>query len=247
MSAELDNLPARVAALPWYHRMDLGGGVVTPGVVESSRVLPRLKLPESLAGRSVLDIGAWDGFYSFEAARRGADRVLATDSYSWDGRGWGSKDSFELARSVLGFEQRVDDLTIDGMDISSSMLGGTFDVVLHLGVLYHLRDPISALERAAAVCDDLLVLETETALNLLPYEAARFYSGSDLNGDGSNWYQYNLRALRGMLREFGFSSIDVVYRHPRSRRLARAALEKKAGRSFRVAMRSARVVIHARR
>lgn len=247
MSKENKQLAERVNALPWYHRIDLGNGLTTPGVVENARVLPRLGLPDSLHGRTVLDIGAWDGFYSFEAARRDAERVLATDSFSWDGRGWGSKKSFELARSALELEDRVDDLTIDGMDISPESLGGTFDVVLHLGVLYHLRDPFTALERAASVCDEMLVLETETAVNFLPYGAARFYYNSDLNGDDTNWYQYNVRALKGMLSELGFSSVEVTYRHPLYRRVARGILEKKAGRSFRAVARSARVVIHARR
>jgi len=102
VSHDSKQLNERVSSLPWYHRIDLGDGLVTPGVVENARVLPRLGLPDSLTGRTVLDIGAWDGFYSFEAARRGAKRVLATDSFSWDGRGWGSKQSFDLARSALG-------------------------------------------------------------------------------------------------------------------------------------------------
>lgn len=242
-----EGLAERVAALPWYHTIDLGQGVVTPGVVQNRRVIPRLHLPESFAGKSVLDIGAWDGFWSFEAARRGADRVLATDSFSWDGRGWGSKDSFDLARDALGFTDRVDDMLIDPMDLSAERLGGTFDVVFHLGVLYHLRDPITSLELASAVCDDLLVLETETALNLLPFEAARIYSGTGLNDDASNWYQFNGRALKGMLREFGFSSVEVVYRHPRWRRVAGSIRAARQGRPFRATMRSARVVLHARR
>ena len=247
MSTESETLAARVEDLPWFHRIDLGGGITTPGVVNCERVLTRVGLPSALSGRTVLDIGAWDGFYSFEAARRGAQRVLATDSYSWDGRGWGSKQSFDLARSALGLDHRVEDLLIDPMDISPASVGGTFDVVLLLGVLYHLRDPITSLELAATVCDDLLVLETETALNFLPYEAARFYSGDDLNRDSTNWYQFNSLALAGMLREFGFSRTSIVYRDPIWRRGARGLLARRAGRSFRAVARSARIVIHARK
>ena len=195
----------------------------------------------------MLDIGAWDGFYSFEAVRRGAARVLATDSYSWDGRGWGSRQSFELARDVLGLEHRVESRLIDPMDISPSSVGGTYDVVLHLGVLYHLRDPMTSLELAAAVCDDLLVLETETALNSLPCEAARFYPGTGLNDDPTNWFQFNIRALNGRLRQAGFHSTSIVYRDAIWRRAGRGAQAMKAGRSWRAAARSARVVIHARK
>src|SRR5271165_2731188 len=79
-------LQSRVAAFPWHHSIDLGGGVVTPGnksvancAAESSLIFDRV----DLRGRSVLDIGAWNGFFSFEAKRRGAARVLATDMFAW--------------------------------------------------------------------------------------------------------------------------------------------------------------------
>ncbi|MEM8705374.1 MAG: methyltransferase domain-containing protein [Actinomycetota bacterium] len=246
MTADSSSLRAQVEALPWYHSIDLGDGVVTPGVVNNARTAPRYKLP-SLVGKSVLDIGAWDGFWSFEAARLGADRVVASDSFSWDGRGWGDKASFELARLTLGLEDRVADELVDSMDITPERMGETFDVVLHLGVLYHLRDPITSLERAASVCDELLVLETETAVNFLPYPAARFHPGRTLNDDGTNFYQYNVKALTGMLEEFGFTRFEVVYQHPIWRRLAGSLRAKREGRSFRTTFRSARVILHARR
>ena len=63
---------------------------------------PRLKLPKRLDGRTVLDVGAWDGFYSFEMERRGAAKVLATDHFCWGGNGWASQDGFNLARGPSG-------------------------------------------------------------------------------------------------------------------------------------------------
>ena len=65
--------------------MDLGQGVITKGVDNTPERLSRLQWPATLAGQSVLDVGAWDGFFSFEAERRGAARVVATDYYSWHG------------------------------------------------------------------------------------------------------------------------------------------------------------------
>src|ERR671915_2562340 len=88
-----DELRARVAALPWYHTIDLGNGVVTAGVDDTAHRLAKLDLPKSLAGLTVLDIGAWDGFFSFECERRGASRVVAADYYSWKA-GWGTKAAF---------------------------------------------------------------------------------------------------------------------------------------------------------
>ncbi len=77
-----DQLKSKVEALRWYHTIDLGRGIVTNGIDNTPLRLARLDLPSSFAGRSVLDIGAWDGFFSFEAERRGASRVVATDYVS---------------------------------------------------------------------------------------------------------------------------------------------------------------------
>jgi hypothetical protein len=88
-----DELRSQVDALRWYHTIDLGHGVVTKGVDNTPLRLARVDLPASLAGRSVLDIGAWDGFF------------VAADYYAWHGQGWGTgqgKAGFELARRALG-------------------------------------------------------------------------------------------------------------------------------------------------
>jgi len=76
-------LEQKIAGINWFHRIDLGNGIVTPGVDDSRSKLVYLNFPVNLTGKTVLDIGAWDGFFSFEAEMRGASRVLATDAYCW--------------------------------------------------------------------------------------------------------------------------------------------------------------------
>src|SRR5579862_9267701 len=101
---DTEELSTKAKALRWYHTIDLGGGVVTEGVDNSPERLARMQLPVDLSGRSVLDIGAWDGFFSFEAERRRASRVVASDYYAWHGVGWGTKQGkagFQLARAAL--------------------------------------------------------------------------------------------------------------------------------------------------
>ena len=73
-------LQQKIDQVRWFHQIDLGDGIVTPGPDATGAKMAGLGLPEDLTGCSVLDIGAWDGAFSFEAERRGADRVLATDS-----------------------------------------------------------------------------------------------------------------------------------------------------------------------
>jgi tRNA (mo5U34)-methyltransferase len=190
--------------------MDLGQGVITNGVDNTPERLPRLRLPATLSGRSVLDIGAWDGFFSFEVERRGAARVVATDYYAWHGLGWGTgqgKAGFELAREALG--SRVEDVDLDVMDLSPERIG-TFDVVLLLGVLYHLPNPLLALERVASVTDDLLIIETVVDMVGFGRPAVAFYPGRELNGDPTNWWGPNVAAVHGMLRCVGFKRIETM-------------------------------------
>ncbi|HEV8254973.1 MAG TPA: DUF1698 domain-containing protein [Vicinamibacteria bacterium] len=240
------DLRSETAALRWYHTIDLGGGVVTPGVDDTPLRLARLDLPASLAGKTVLDVGAWDGFFSFEAERRGAARVVATDHYSWHGPGWGTKAGFLLARQALG--SRVEDLDVDVMDLTPERVG-VFDVVLFLGVLYHLRHPLLALERLAAVTRELLVVETVVDLVGLRRPAMAFYPRGELNRDPSNWWGPNPAAVRAMLETVGFSRVRTVTPLPGAPfRALRAAYHHLRGKNrFGLALRQDRAVFHARR
>jgi len=240
---------SRAEAIRWYHTIDLGDGVVTKGVDDTPLRLGRLDLPASFEGLSVLDIGAWDGFFSFEAERRGASRVVATDYYSWHGLGWGTgagKAGFELAREALG--SRVEDLDLDVMDLSPERVG-SFDVVLFLGVLYHLPHPLLALERVASVTRELLVLETVVDMVGFRRPAVAFYPGRELNGDPTNWWGPNVPAVHGMLRTVGFERVRTVTPlPPLPYRAARALSHWLRGKNrLDLAFRQDRAVVHARK
>ena len=241
---------AKADALRWYHTIDLGDGVVTKGVDNSPERLARVRLPEDLSGRSVLDIGAWDGFFSFEAERRGAARVVASDHYAWHGTGWGTgqgKAGFELARAML--HSRVEDVDVDVMELSAERVG-TFDVVLFLGVLYHLPNPLLALERVSSVARDLLILETVVDMVGASRPAAAFYPGRELHDDPTNWWGPNHAAVRGMLESVGFARVEIITPPPSAVfRGARAVYHRLKGktRSIASAFRQDRAVFHAYR
>lgn len=246
MATSVDTLELRrrVSEISWFHTIDLGDGVRTPGVTDQTVILPRLCLPD-LRGKSVLDVGAWDGFFSFEAERRGAARVVATDSFCWNGAGWGTKAGFELAREALG--SRVEDVDIDVMELDPDRIG-RFDVVLFLGVLYHMRDPVGALERVASVTRDMLVVETEVGMLLTRRPAAAYYPAAELAGDPTNWWAPNPAAVLGMLHDTGFQRAEVVWRRRLPRRMAGWAVAKArraTGMSMREAIQRFRFVFHA--
>ena len=198
-------LQRAVDAIRWVHRIDLGQGVITPGEWNTPEMLPRLHLPENLSGQTVLDVGCWDGFYSFAAERLGAQRVLATDSFVWQ---CGHKEGFLLARQALN--SKVEDIDIDVLDLAPERIG-TFDVVLFLGVLYHMKHPMLALEKVASVTKRLLVLETVIDLLHIPGKALAFYPGSELDRDDTNWFGPTPAAAEAMLRSVGFRRIERVW------------------------------------
>jgi tRNA (mo5U34)-methyltransferase len=201
-----DELRRAAAKIRWYHTIDLGHGIITPGIDISPVRVHSLGLPESLRGLTVLDVGAWDGYYSFEAERRGARRVLATDSFSWGGGGWGTQDGFRLARRAL--RSRVQARRIDVLDLSPRTVG-TFDVVLFLGVLYHMRHPLLALERVFSVTQRMLILETHIDLLDCDRPSMAFYPGAELNGDETNWCGPNPAMVEAMLRTVGFREVKI--------------------------------------
>jgi tRNA (mo5U34)-methyltransferase len=184
-----------------------GGGVVTPGFDPHTAARAQTYgIPEDLTGRSVLDVGAWDGFFSFEAERRAASRVVAVDSYCWSGEGWGTKAGFELARRILG--SKVEDHESEVLDLDPARLG-RFDVVFCFGVLYHMRHPFLMVERVAALASDLLILETHVDLLDVAKPAMAFYPGAELNQDHSNWCGPNHAMVEGMLRDVGFREVRI--------------------------------------
>jgi tRNA (mo5U34)-methyltransferase len=230
-------LRERVERLPWYHVMELPGGVVTPGVDDPRDRLPLLRLPDDLSGLSVLDVGAWDGFFSFECERRGAARVVAADWFAWRRAARGSKDSFELARTALG--SSVEDVELRVEELSPARVG-TFDLVLFVGVLYHLRDPLAALEAVASVTAGKLILETHVDFALRRRPMAAFYPARELAGDHTNWWGPNPAAVAGMLRAVGFSEVEQVF--PRSRAFALARAVRRRSQQGRAAFHASRML-----
>jgi len=204
-------LAERVRQLYWHHSIDLGHGIVTPGAksltdheVESAAFFD----PVELTGRSVIDIGAWNGAYSFEAKRRGAARVLATDHFVWNHPGFRGRESFELARSVLDIDLEVKEIDISHLSPDSV---GTFDVVLFLGVFYHLLDPIVALQRVAKLAREVLIIETHTDALEISRPAMIMYAGSELRNDPTNWWGPNPACMVALLKECGFAKVDAAW------------------------------------
>ena len=157
MTSEPHALQERVQSFPyWYHKIQLPHGIVTPGWAPIDA--RAYGIPADLTGKRVLDVGAWDGYWTFEALKRGAYQAVAIDDFSdylglldnSQRRAW---ETFDLCRDALGYSELQSprfDMTV--YDANESALGGKFDTIFFFGTLYHLRHPLLALDRLAALC-----------------------------------------------------------------------------------------------
>lgn len=201
-----------IASIDWWHRIDLGDGIVTPGTTADEK-LSYIRLPERLDGMRVLDIGAWDGWWSFLCEQRGARQVVALDTWKFST----GRRGFDLAKrllksSVIGVECDVHEL-----DRLSNLLDS--DLVLCLGVLHHLKSPILALEQIRAVCKGTLILETHLDLLDTPFPACAVYDGIGQPypyDDPTCLWGPNGRAVEAWLRRAGFGQVQAFGTVPRA-------------------------------
>jgi tRNA (mo5U34)-methyltransferase len=208
----------------WFHNLNLAGVQTAPAHFLGD--YPAVKwrrfaasIPQDLSGRSVLDVGCNGGFYSIEMKRRGAARVLGVDS-----------DARYLAQARFAAEVQGVDIEFREMSVYElPALGEAFDLVLFMGVLYHLRHPLLALDILHEhVCRDLLVFQSmlRGSAESAHVESDYRFSESDhfeddayprmyfvehkYAGDPTNWWIPNRSCAEGMLRSAGF---DIVA-HP---------------------------------
>jgi tRNA (mo5U34)-methyltransferase len=222
----------------WWHSIDLGDGVVSEGKKTAEELAAEwaaLELPD-LRGKTVLDIGAWDGFFSFECECSGASRVVAIDTFAWDTYG---KDGFLLAHETLN--SKVEHRRLAAEEIDAATLG-TFDVVLFLGVFYHLRSPIAVLERLRGVTAGTLICETHALVPAFHehYPLVSFFPGDGLEAGLPHEFCSlpTIESLKQMLRAAGFTRLDV--KHTPSMRWL-----KKVKAALTTRPESGRAVVHA--
>lgn len=216
----MTELEREIRALdPWFHNFELGGVQTAPEhfLGDYPRVNFRrfaAALPADLRGKTVLDVGCNAGFYAFEMKRRGAARVVAIDTsprYLAQAR---------LAARVLGLEIELRELDVYRV----ADLGERFDLVVFMGVLYHLRHPLLALDLLHEhAVGDLLLFQSmqrgpdtvapvapdygfdETAVFDRPGHPAMYFVEHSYAGDWTNWWIPNRACVEAMLRSAGFA------------------------------------------
>src|SRR5271165_332355 len=200
-TADLQRLSGKLAELGYYHSIELPDGRVIPGFqsIETQRSrIAQFPIPQDLRGKRVLDIGAWDGWFSFEMERRGAS-VVAVDA---------TKQTRLLEAKAM-LNSKVEHVIADISFLTPRDIG-YFDIVLFFGVLYHLKHPMLALERVCELTTDLACVESfvtdEQPCGTVP--SMEFYEGTQLAGQFDNWVGPNLSCLMAMCRTAGFARAD---------------------------------------
>ena len=212
------DLLARALGQPWYHTIELAPGTATEGAVDLRSIAPKV-LPASLAGRRVLDVGTFDGFWAFELERRGAAEVLATDVDRYDQSDWPPNNREALAREsgdrspgerfALAHALRrseVRRVVVDIRELSVDALGGPVDFAVLGDLLLHLRDPVGGLERVHAALNPggrMLSLEQVSVPLTLRFPLTAV-ADLEVGYTRMNWWEPNLRAHRDWLRTAGF-------------------------------------------
>jgi len=254
-----DELREKIAAIPyWYHKIALRPGIITPGWAPLDA--SKYGVPERLDGETILDVGAWDGYWTFEALKRGAKHVTAIDDFSDTIGGNTNADrskawqTFDLCAEALGYrvlrqkwvnekvnrstgkvdrwvtdewEERgysryqcnIEEINRDYAEEGYEQIDA-FQRVFFFGVMYHLKNPLRALEECYGLMKPGGTIHVETAIldNLVsPYTGqphdpsgcyAEFYPTNEFGKNSSNWWVPTLKCGGAMLQAAGFVDIE---------------------------------------
>jgi tRNA (mo5U34)-methyltransferase len=218
-----DQIQQRVRELgPWFHNLDLRGVRTAPDHFLGDYPAMKWKhfahaVPRDLTGKTVLDIGCNAGFYSMEMKRRGAERVVGIDSEDM------YLEQARFAAEVNGLDVEFRNLSV--YDVAR--LGEKFDFVIFMGVLYHLRHPLLALDLLREhVVGDLLLFQSmqrgaredaeladdypfwETEIFDRPDYPKMHFVEKRYTGDPTNWWIPNAACVEAMLRSAGFEVLE---------------------------------------
>jgi tRNA (mo5U34)-methyltransferase len=203
------NVREMVDSVPhWYHRFEFAPDLITPGPNNPRILLDKLNLPTDMGGLRILDIGARDGFFSFECERRGAQEVVAIDYVP------PAETGFFVAKQILRSQLNLIHETVYNLTPERY---GQFDVVLFLGTLYHLPDPLRALDIIFQMMrpQSWLFLETVVIDRDLPIDVAerplmQFYPKATKYRDYTNFWGMTEACVVALLEECGLSCMSQV-------------------------------------
>lgn len=213
---QIELIKARVAEHKWWHCIDLGNGIVTPGAChhgQSKRELSaRWGIPDDLSGKSILDIGCWDGLFSLACLRRGARRVNGVDELR--------HETFNLVMDATGFGTKSSFRRMDAQDPMPYRV----NIALCFGVLYHVERPLEVIRNAIKAADELVIIETALAAQVCGKEwdgakdPIRWVQARGYGGDSFNIWYPTPDAVLDAMRVFGCAEAFQIHEEPNGSR-----------------------------
>ena len=217
---ERDVLAGQIAALQWYHTIELGGELVTPGVFDLRPIVSGLGIPERLDGKTVLDVGPGNGFFTFLFEERGA-AVTTVELPSWEAHDaspvlkafYQSDDGKPTAVNIhdaLGLAARVKGSRVTRQFVNiydfDPAVHGRYDIVFCAAVLLHLTDPLRALYRIFSATKEMALVSTPI------HDEASAVPRADFRGTatGHTFWLPNRACLMQWARAAGFSRVEWV-------------------------------------
>jgi tRNA (mo5U34)-methyltransferase len=231
-----DDIRQAISDRSWYHKINLGPGIVTPGLPLDNvwEMVRAVRKNISYQGKRVLDIASFDGMWAFEAEKLGASFVVATDCYH------PVFSNFALCKDILKSDvvplynispyHLWDGLKTILMDDASVKLGfpeqirkNQFDIVQHLGLLYHVRDPLMTLSQARSVIKTGGYLLLESAAILNSEESFMLFNGPPeakyrFYNDVTSWWAATVPCIQEMLKTTLFEPLSHTIRTVHGRR-----------------------------
>lgn len=207
----------QVEQIRWWHRIELplpdGKKIVTPGEVDhcTEKVATnRFGIPDNLNGKTVLDIGCWDGYFSFLAERRGAEAVYSIDPYQGFTNAEIGQRGYRLAHTLLNSKCNfgVSDLE---MYVNNDQ-NPAVDVVFYFGILYHIDHPLKELEYLYKITNEFALIETAILTAVSPIPNLWQFLPGNKNDSTNKWYP-SMSGLITALKYVGFSKVEIIYAH----------------------------------
>lgn len=198
-----------IERINWFHSIDLGNGIITKGRTGMDHCSPeaitnRFGMPTNLETKTVLDIGCFDGLFSFEAEKRGAKEVMSIDIYQGESE---NINGFEYARKALKSKVQF---SRDSIESYSERNKYKFDVVLLFGTLYHVENPIQHLKASYSMTKEYCLIETAIAQTDYGNKSVWEYNNG-FNGDFTNHWYPSLVGLTNALRFVGFIQVQFLW------------------------------------
>jgi len=221
MTSDQEAILSRISGVEWYHSIDLGHGIITPGLFDHRPLLSQYHLPDDLSGKRILDVATYDGFWAFEFEKRGADEIVAMDIDTWNEidippriRATAPKEmldkktgaGFNIAKDILG--SKVQRGIMNVYTLGPEWMG-KFDIAFCSDLLLHLMNPMKALQNIRSVVSGhayiVDVYSPEFGEDDID-PMLRYIGGSDR----MVWWRFGLGSLKKMIKDAGFSEVETV-------------------------------------